>query len=89
MNSRGFGVFTWMFLCLAGTPAGAQQQRAMLPHRQSHAVDRSLCLSVPATTQPPSKVAIGRKLKEYIGAALTRSFRQPTQARRHEAWIAV
>ena len=89
MNSRGFGVFTWMFLCLAGTPAGAQQQRAMLPHRQSHAVDRSLSLSVPATTQPPSKVAIGRQLKEYIGAALARSFRPPTQARRHEAWIAV
>ena len=88
MNSRGFGVFTWMFLCLAGPPAGAQQQRDMLPHRQSHAVDRSLSLSVP-TTQTPSKVAIGRKLKEYIGAALTRSFRQPTQARRHEAWIAV
>ena len=88
MNSRGFGVFTWIFLCLAGTPAVVRQERAMLPHRQSHAVDRSLSLSVPAT-QTPSKVAIGRKLKEYIGAALTRSFRQPTQARRHEAWIAV
>jgi hypothetical protein len=78
-----------MFLCLAGTPAGAQQQRAMLPHRESHAVNRSLSLSVLATIQTPSKVAIGRKLKEYIVAALTRRFRQPTQARRHEAWIAV
>ena len=47
----------------------------MLPHRQSHAINRSLSLSVPATTQAPSEVAIGRKLKEYIGAALTRSFR--------------
>jgi hypothetical protein len=89
MNSRGFGVFTWMFLCLAGTPPVVQQQRGMLPHRQSHAVNRSRSLSLPATTQTPSKVAIGRKLNDYIGAALTRRFRQPTQAHRHEAWIAV
>jgi hypothetical protein len=89
MNSQGFGVFTWMFLCLAGTPPVAQRQRGMLPHRQSHAVTQSLSLSVPATTQTLSRVAIGRRLEEYIGAALTRSFRKPTQARRHEAWIAV
>jgi hypothetical protein len=50
MKSQTYAALTLIFLCFAGTPALAQQQRDMMPHVQSHAVNPGLSLSAPAAS---------------------------------------
>jgi hypothetical protein len=58
MKSRSYAAFALIFLRFVATPALAQQQRGMMPHLQSHAVNPSL--SSPAPDLQP--LAIGREL---------------------------
>ena len=50
MNRQTLAALALIFLCLAGAPAWAQQQRGMLPQLQSRGINPSLSLSAPANT---------------------------------------
>ena len=66
MKNRTYAACALIFLCFAGTPALAQQQRDMMPHLQSQAVNPSLSSPGPGTS-PLQPLAIGRELNSSTG----------------------
>ena len=66
MKNRTYAACALIFLCFAGTPALAQQQRDMMPHLQSQAVNPSLSSPGPGAS-PLQPLAIGRELNSSAG----------------------